>query len=246
MGALDYPAHLAQAATMRLATPGNGRWNAGCVQRPTIFIVIVSAIGVDPTGFAKRSARHAANWWNRFDQRQQLRDVVAICARQDDRDRRAVGVGGDVVFGAGSRTIRGVRACFSPAPTARTEEESMTTREKSMRSAARSFASRISCSRSHTPACCQSRKRRQQLMPEPHPISAGNSFQRIPVLSTNRMPVSAARSGTRRRPGYRKRLGFAGGSSGSISVHNSSSMIDLPISSIRSSQRSKLTGLARG
>lgn len=110
-----------------------------------------------------------ANRWAGVDQWQQLRDVVAVRARQDDRERHAVGVGGDVMFGTGSRTIGAVRSSFLPAPTARTEVESMTTREKSIRSAARSFASRISWSRSQTPACCQSLRRRQQLMPDRTP-----------------------------------------------------------------------------
>jgi hypothetical protein len=43
-----------------------------------------------------------------------------------------------------------------------------------------------------------------------------------------------------------KRRGFAGGSSGSISVHSSSSMIGLPISSIQLSRRSRLTGCVTG
>ena len=46
-----------------------------------------------------------------------------------------------------------------------------------------------------TPAACQSRSRRQQVMPDPQPISAGRSSHGKPVRSTNRMPVSAARSG---------------------------------------------------
>lgn len=169
-------------------------------------------------------------------------DVVTVCAGQDDRDRRAVRIGGDVVLGTWSRAIGGVRPCFWPAPIARTEEESMTTREKSIRSAARSLANRISCNRSHTPAYCQSRSRRQQLTPEPQPISAGSSVQRIPLLSTNKMPVSAARSDTSMRPGYRNRRGLAGGRSSSISAHNSSSMIGLPIPSVLLSQRMRLTG----
>jgi hypothetical protein len=43
------------------------------------------------------------------------------------------------------------------------------------------------------------------------------------------MPLSAARSETRRRPGYRLRRGLDGGSSGSISAHSSSSMIGAAI-----------------
>lgn len=243
IGALDDPTYFARTAAVRFAAPGNRCRNPGSVQRPAIPVVIVSPIRIDSAWLAQWPATHTANRWDGVDQWKQLRDVVAIRARQDDRERRAVGVGGDVMFGTGSRTIGGVRSSFSPAPTARTEVESMTTREKSIRSAARNFASKISCSRSQTPACCQSRRRRQQLMPDPQPISEGSSLQRMPLLSTNSIPVSAARSATGLRPGYRKRLGLAGGKSGSINAHNSSSMIGLAISSFRLSQRSRLTAL---
>ena len=47
------------------------------------------------------------------------------------------------------------------------------------------------CSRSQTPASCQSRSRRQQVMPEPQPISWGSIAQGMPVRSTKRMPASA-------------------------------------------------------
>ncbi len=70
------------------------------------------------------------------------------------------------------------------------------------------------------PACCQSRSRRQQVMPLPQPISAGRYSHGSPVLSTNRMPVSAARSGTGGRPPFGQ--GLAGGSNGSIILHKSS------------------------
>lgn len=243
IGTFDDPSYFPKTAAVRFAASGNRCGNSGSVQRPAIFVVVVSPIGIDPARLSQGTTTQTANRWDGVDQWQQLRDVVAVRPRQDDRERRAVGVGGDVMFGTGSRTIGGVRSSFSPAPTARTEVESMTTREKSIRSAARSFASKISWSRSQTPACCQSRRRRQQLMPDPQPISAGSSFQRMPLLSTKSIPVSAARSATGLRPGYRKRLGFAGGKSGSINAHNSSSMIGLAISSLRMSQRSRLTAL---
>lgn len=50
-------------------------------------------------------AAQSANRWNRVDQPQQLRDVVDIRGSQDRGDRRAVGVGDDVVLGTGSRSI---------------------------------------------------------------------------------------------------------------------------------------------
>ncbi len=184
----------------------------------SVFVVVVTAVGVDAGRTAQRPSTHAADRHDGLDQRNRLGDVVTIGAGQVCRDRRSVGVGGDVALRTGSRSIGGVRASFSPTPIARFDDESTTTREKSIFSAARSFASSTACSRSHTPACCQSRRLRQQLTPEPHPISDGKSRQRTPVFSTNKMPVKAARSATALRAGHLKRRGFGGGSSGSISA----------------------------
>src|SRR5690606_12068172 len=78
------------------------------------------------------------------------------------------------------------------------------------------------CKRGHTPASCHCRSRRQQVTPDLHPSSWGRSFQMIPLLSTNTIPASAARSGTRGRP-VRPRLVLRGfGSNGSTSSHSSS------------------------
>jgi len=69
-------------------------------------------------------------------------------------------------------------------------------------------------------ARCQSRRRRQQVMPDPQPISCGRYSHGMPVLRTKRIPVSAARSATIGRPP----LGRGGclGNSGSITAHRSS------------------------
>ena len=74
-----------------------------------------------------------------------------------------------------------------------------------------------------TPAFCQSRNRLQQVEREPNPNFVDRSRQRIPVLSTNRMPFSAALFATGNRPGYFLRRGFGIGSNGSISAHSDSS-----------------------
>jgi hypothetical protein len=99
---------------------------------------------------------------------------------------------------------------------------------QSIVSASPSLSSRISQTFSHTPARCQSRSRRQQVIPQPHPSSWGKYSQGQPVRATNRMPVSAARSGTRGRPPLG--LGLCGGSKDSISNHNSSVSNGLAIS----------------
>jgi hypothetical protein len=77
--------------------------------------------------------------------------------------------------------------------------------------------------RRQTPACCHSTKRRQHVLPEPHPISRGNICHGNPPRNTNRMPVNAGRSETRGRPPPRRarRRGF--GSNGSRRAHSASS-----------------------
>jgi len=87
----------------------------------------------------------------------------------------------------------------------------------------RSSARRVSCKRRQTPARSHSNRRRQHVLPEPHPISRGNICHGNPPRSTNRMPVSAARSETRGRPPRRGagRRGF--GSNGSRRAHSASS-----------------------
>src|ERR1700722_19039757 len=70
------------------------------------------------------------------------------------------------------------------------------------------------------PALFQSRRRRQQVMPLPHPISFGRYSQGIPVRRTNRIPVSTARSGFGGRPP--RGFGRSVGSRGSIRSHSAS------------------------
>jgi hypothetical protein len=97
---------------------------------------------------------------------------------------------------------------------------SRATRDQSIWSASPRRSSKTRCRRSQTPARCQSRRRRQQVMPEPHPISWGSISQGMPLCKTNRMPVRALRSGTRGRPP--RGLGGSGGSNGSMTSQSAS------------------------
>lgn len=110
-------------------------------------------------------------------------------------------------------------------------------RDQSIAFAVRSLASKTSCKRCQTPASCQVRSRRQQLMPEPQPISLGSISQGMPDCNTNRMPVSTTRSSSGLRPGYLVRRAFGGGNNGAISPHNSSSSIVLAISSAQKTEQ---------
>jgi hypothetical protein len=242
---LDHPAKFAETTAVLGPALCDHRLNAAFAKFPAMWLRVVAAIGVNDFGLPKRPATYTANRRNGIDERQQLGDVVAVRAAQDGTDGDAIRIDEDVMFGTGSRAIRGVRASFSPAPTARTDDESTAAREKSSLPASRNFASNSSCSRSHTQAFCQSRKRRQQVGPEPNPNLIDRSHQRIPVLNTNRMPFSAARSGIRRRPGYFLRRGFGGGSKGSINAHSSSSMIGVPIPLVPVVQMAKVNSLPK-
>jgi hypothetical protein len=242
---LDHPSKFAETATVFGPALCEHRLDAAFAQFPAMWFGVVAAIGVNNFGLLKRPATCTADRLNGIDERQQLGNVVAVRAGQDGTDGDAIRIDKDVMLGTGSRAIRGVRASFSPAPTARTDDESTAAREKSSWPASRSFTSISWCSRSHTPAFCQSCKRRQQVEPEPYPNLIDRSHQRIPVLNTNRMPFSAARSETRRRPGYFLRRGFGGGSKGSINAHSSSSMIGVPIPLVPVVQMAKVNSLLK-
>lgn len=232
VGALNDPTIFAQPAAVFGPTLGEHRFDASLAQCAPVPGGIVAAIGIDDTGLLKRAAANTANRCNLVNEGQQLGDVGGVRAGEDRDDWDTVGVYEEVVLGTGSRPIRGVRASFSPAPTARTDDESTAACERSIWPAARSLSSSNSCSCSHTPAFCQAFNRRQQVAPEPKPRRVGKWFQRMPVLSTNKMPSSAARSGTRGRPGSLFARGFTSGSNGSISCHKSSSMIGACIPSV--------------
>ena len=68
------------------------------------------------------------------------------------------------------------------------------------------------------PASCQSRKRRQQVMPDPHPSSWGSISQGMPLRNTNKMPTKHLLSASRGLPPLG--FGFKVGINGSINSHN--------------------------
>jgi hypothetical protein len=119
--------------------------------------------------------------------------------------------------------IRRVLACsLLPffTPLAGMVAESTQALDQPISPASLSLSSSSLCSFFHTPAACQSLRRRQQVIPEPQPISCGSISHCKPDLSTKMMPVSAARSGTRGRPPFG--LGGSAGRSGSMISHSSS------------------------
>jgi hypothetical protein len=194
------------------------------VQRVAVRLRVIAPIALNQVRLADGTTGTPAQRRDRVDQRQQLGDVVAVRGRQQRRQRDAAGLGENVVLRPRLTAIGWVRSSFFPPRSARTEALSTRARVRSNWPRWRNSASRTACSRRQTPARCHRANRRQHVLPEPQPISFGSICHGNPLRKTNRMPVNAARSGTRGRPMlfHRRRGGF--GRSGSIRLHRASSI----------------------
>lgn len=93
---------------MWLASLGDDRADAARPQQTPVLVVVVAAIGEERVGSASGPADDAGHGRNLVQQRQQLRDVVAVSAGQRDSERDALSVGEDVVLAA--------RPCPEPSP----------------------------------------------------------------------------------------------------------------------------------
>jgi hypothetical protein len=162
--------------------------------------MVITPVSLDLIRPLARAATTTPDRRDRGDQRHELGDVVAVAAGQGDRQRDPVRLGDHVVLGARPGTVNRARAGFGPPFIARTCELSITALDQSSAPAAFSSASSASCSCCHTPAWCQSRSRRQQVIPDPNPSSCGKNSHGIPVYSTNKMPDSTLRSSSLLRP----------------------------------------------
>jgi len=146
--------------------------------------------------------------------------VVAVRAGQQRGQRNPAAFPDQMMFRAWFAAIGRVRSGLIAPLFAGTLALSRLARLQSMRPASPSRSRRVWWRRSQTPASCQSRSRRQQVTPEPQPISWGSISQGMPLLRTKMIPVKHARSGTRGRPP----LGWGGavGSSGATITQSSS------------------------
>jgi hypothetical protein len=227
----DHPTCFAQAAAVRRALPRQQVADAPALQPPMVSAVAVSPISLHQGGSLARPASFAGNRRNGQQQCFEWLAVVHVGGGQSRAQRNALGIGAKMMLTARFAAIRRVAPRLEPPKTARTLLESTTARDQSIRSAACNRRRSSLWSFSQTPAFCQSRRRRQQVMPLPQPSSWGKSSQPIPVFSTKRIPVRAARSLTGLRPGYLCRRAFTGMSGWMIS-HNESSINGFAIPTI--------------
>lgn len=162
----------------------------------------------------------AAHGGNGIKQHVQQPGFVDICRSNQLRERDAAGIDHKMTLRTRLAAVRRIRAGL-PAPLfAGTVEASIAARLQLSFPALRSRLSSSCWSRSPTPVCCQSRRRRQQVIPLPQPSSWGSISQGMPLRSAKMMPARHARLGTRGLPPFG--FGGSGGSSGWRTAHNSS------------------------
>ena len=158
--------------------------------------------------------------WNRINQCKGLLRVVTIGFGELDGQRDSPCVANQMTLAAKLGPIGWIGTGLLPPKTARTELPSTTARDQSIVSRRASQSKITKWSSCQIPASCQSRKRRQQLMPEPQPSPCGSIRQGIPLRSTKMMPARHARSVRRGRPPCG--LGNGIGRRGSIKFHDAS------------------------
>ncbi len=223
-GTLDDPSGAAQAAAVGRTAFGEGRADSAGVEHAAMRLRIVRAVALDQAGFAARAPGAAPQGRDGVNERQQLGDVVAVRGGQDRGEGDAARLGQNVMFRPFLAAIGRVRSSFFPPRNARTEALSTMARARSSCPRCRSSANSVVCKRFHTPARCHAARRRQHVLPEPHPISLGSICHGKPERSTKMMPVRVARSSSGRRPARWPRRRRRFGRSGAIRAHSASSI----------------------
>jgi hypothetical protein len=126
-----------------------------------VLVMVVAAVREHLDRPPPGPAAAAGHRRDRLDQRDELGDVVAVAAGQRDRQRDTLAVGDHGMLRSGAGPVLGALLG------SRTCELSAADLAQSMASAALSLASSTSCNRCHTQASCQSRSRRQHVIPDP-------------------------------------------------------------------------------
>jgi hypothetical protein len=231
--ALDYPAVPAKSLTALYPLSGYARCDPSLSQGFPTLLVVVSLVSVQlhrSLSPAPSASTKTCLLLDRLDSIHYFHKhgaIVNVGSGTDYRKRDPLSVDHKMALCARFASIRRRRPGCSAPFLAGTLAESTDARVQSILPASPNLSSSIWCNFSHTPASCQSRRRRQQVMPLPQPISGGSISQGRPVLSTKMMPVSAARLGTLGRPPFG--LDGSGGKSGLTTSQSSSLTIGFAI-----------------
>ena len=168
---------LAESTAVRCVALGDEWQNATSTQRfSNLLLCVVRSIRQQHVGTTSPSpAVRLLDGRNRVHEFDRHLRVVNIGRGVGDGQRRAGAIGDQVTLCAVLAPIGGIGPSLCPPKSARVEQLSMAATAQSMPSARPSSSSRTRQIFFHTPAACQSRRRRQQVMPDPQPISCGSN-----------------------------------------------------------------------
>ena len=108
--ALDDPAIAPEPGAMLGLAPRDGVADAAGAQQPAVLDVVVAAVGDQPIWPVAGPAGHALNVRDRVEERQHLRDVIAVGAGRRPRQQEPASVGQEVVFDARAAAVDGTWA----------------------------------------------------------------------------------------------------------------------------------------
>ena len=220
-GALHHPSVLSEALAGFNTPAGNASLDAAPAQKSAAAAVVIGFVRVELPGPAPRSPTRAADRWKSIDHLLKERAVVLVRPREFRRQGDAGALDHNVPLRARLAAVRGVRprklAPLLPGHSRYREQPG------SSRSGLSPRASRAAPSGcvSRRPAPATPLSLRQQVIPEPQPISFGSNSPGRPLRSTKRMPVRTALLGMRFRPPLGR--GGSGGNSRSNAAQRSSS-----------------------
>jgi hypothetical protein len=198
--AFHHPAHFAQPAAVRYPRGRQVIFNPSVAQAVAVPRGPIRSIAIELVGLASGTPPRPMQHGNLIERGQRRERIMPLGPGEGKSQGSTVAIDDQMPFRAFFRAIRGIFACQRPPKTARIEALSMLALSQSSLSS-RLKRSRSACSNFfHTPRRCHARIRRQQVTPEPHPISWGSISQGMPLLRTKTIPVKQARSSTGRRP----------------------------------------------
>jgi hypothetical protein len=111
-GTFDDPAVATEAGAVLGHASRDDRLDAALPDQPTVFVVVVAAVGEQHLGAATRPPDPAAYRRDEVEQADQLGDVVAVAARERPGERQPAAVYEEMLLAAQAAPVDRARPCL--------------------------------------------------------------------------------------------------------------------------------------
>ena len=218
--AFNYPAMPAQSLTAVYPFTSYSHSYTPLTDCSPTYRIVIAFVTVQFLRSLARTPFRSLDRFNCIKHLSQHLRIMKISRTLLHRERDALSFDHNMALRARFPAIRRIRPGRRAPFGAGTENESIQARLQSILSESPSLSRSSWWSLCHTPRLFQSLNLRQQVTPEPQPISGGSMDQGMPLLSTKMMPRSASRLAMGGRPPFG--LGRSSGRRGWMTSHNSS------------------------